>query len=79
MVAWSSLGATLGPLLLVRLSGRPLPPWLALTMMGAGLVSVIAWRATPWADAVYEALPGVLVPLLIYTIGSRVGALGRAK
>lgn len=71
MIAWAALGATLGPLLMVRLRGRPLPPWLAAVMMASGLITVIAWRATPWVDAVYEALPGVLVPMLIYTTVSR--------
>jgi len=66
LIAWSALGASLGPVLLVRLARRPLPDALAVLMMVSGIATVVAWGASPWADAVFKALPGVLVPLLIY-------------
>ena len=40
-------------------------------MMAAGFAVVLAWRALGWPDAIYEVMPGVLVPLVIYTIFSR--------
>jgi sodium/proline symporter len=70
LVAWSALAACLGPLLVVRLSGRPLPDWLALTMMASGLVTVFLWGGSDYADAVFKALPGMLVPSVIYLVAS---------
>ncbi len=75
LIAWSALGATLGPILIVRVARAPLPTWLGLAMMAGGLVTVIAWPLTPWGDAVFKALPGMAVPLLLY---GGVRALGRA-
>lgn len=66
LVAWSALTATLGPILLVRLADLPLPDWLALTMIVAGLGTVVAWGYTPYSGSVFKALPGMVVPCLIY-------------
>ncbi len=66
LVAWSALAATLGPLLIVRLADKPLPNWLALTMIASGLATVFLWGASDWSDSVFKALPGILVPMLIY-------------
>jgi sodium/proline symporter len=68
LVAWSVLGASLGPILLVRLARLPLPSWLGLTMMATGIVTVFLWGASPWADAVFKALPGLMAPLLLYML-----------
>lgn len=65
--AWSLLGAAFGPLLLVRLySNRPLSTALAMAMMITGPLTVFAWRATPWAADVFDLLPGLITPLLVY-------------
>lgn len=66
MIAWSSLGATLGPVLLVRLAGQPLSGRLGTAMMASGLATVVAWSYTPWADVVFDVMPGIVVPLLVY-------------
>ncbi|MCP4599913.1 MAG: sodium/proline symporter [Proteobacteria bacterium] len=71
MIAWSTLGATLGPVLLVRLAGRPLSSRLGIAMMASGLATVIAWKFTPWADAVFELLPGIIVSVLVYVAAGR--------
>ena len=70
LIAWSALGATIGPLLLVRISGRVVSPRLGLVMMGSGLLTVILWGQSSHADAVFKLLPGMLVPLAIYAIAS---------
>lgn len=72
--AWSILGASLGPVLLLRVTGRRLPTWLALAMMLAGAATVRAWAGGPWAGDVYALLPGLAVPLGLY-LGWR--AMGR--
>lgn len=68
LVAWSALAASLGPVLLVRLAKQPLPTWLALVMMAVGVGVVFGWGASPWADSVFKALPGIMVPLIVYGI-----------
>ena len=69
LVAWSALAAALGPLLILRLAGQPLPTGLALLMMVSGVGTVFAWGASPWADSVFKALPGMIVPFVIYGVG----------
>ena len=36
--------------------------------MSLGIVTVVVWGYTPWADHVFKALPGLLVPLLLYVV-----------
>jgi sodium/proline symporter len=66
LVAWSVLGASLGPVLLVRMAGRPLPDGLALLMMASGVATVFWWGESAWSGAVFKALPGLVVPVLVY-------------
>ncbi len=68
LIAWSALGATLGPVLVIRLAQLPLPNWLAVLMMTTGLSIVIYWGASDWSGAVFKALPGFVAPLLIYLV-----------
>ncbi|HUH00583.1 MAG TPA: sodium/proline symporter [Kofleriaceae bacterium] len=68
--AWSALGATLGPLLLLRVLGREVPPMLAVAMMAVGLATVFAWNASSHAGAAFDLLPGMLAPLLLYALTS---------
>lgn len=64
--AWSMLGASLGPLVLLRVLHRRVPTALALAMMGSGLVTVWLWESSPWQGGVFKLLPGMLVPLALY-------------
>jgi sodium/proline symporter len=64
--AWSALGATLGPLLLLRVLGRTATSAEGLLMMGSGLSTVFLWERSPWADDVFKLLPGFLVPLCVF-------------
>ncbi len=71
--AWSALGASLGPLLLIRLWGLPLrPPW-ALAMIACGFATELAWVGAGLSDQVFELLPGIAAPLLLYAIGYGLG------
>ncbi len=64
--AWSALGASLGPLLIVRLLGWPLPPLRAYVMMATGIVTTFLWGRSAYAADIFELLPGMAVPSLIY-------------
>ncbi len=66
LMAWSILGAALGPVLIVRLAGWWLPSTLALSMMGVGIATVVLWGQTPWSGAIYKAMPGILAPCVFY-------------
>jgi sodium/proline symporter len=66
--AWSALGATLGPLVLLRVFGRPVSTPLALGMMSAGLGTVLFWEASPWNESVFKLLPGMVAPFMLYAI-----------
>ena len=64
--AWSALGAALGPILVLRLFGRPVPDGRALLMMASGLVTVFVWGRGAWAGDVFELLPGMAAPVVVY-------------
>jgi sodium/proline symporter len=66
--AWSALGATLGPLLLLRVFRHSVSPALAAVMMVAGLATVFGWENSSHAGDVFKLLPGIIVPLAIYGI-----------
>jgi sodium/proline symporter len=68
LAAWSALGASLGPLLLLRVTGRQVPSSWALPMMGVGLATVLLWERLPWADVTFKLLPGFLAPLALYAV-----------
>lgn len=80
ILAWSGLGATLGPALTVRVLGWPLGYPTAFAMVVAGLAGVLGWRALGLADAVYEILPGFACAAAAYGCGRLVElAAGRPR
>ena len=66
--AWGILGASLGPLVLVKAWGQRVGQKLSLVMLLSGALTVVAWRASPYHSLTYELLPGMLVPLLLFLI-----------
>lgn len=66
--AWSALGASLGPLLVLRVFDQRFPTWLGIAMMLAGLTTVTAWDLSPWAGDVFKLLPGLVVPTALYAV-----------
>ena len=66
LLAWAALGATIGPVLVVRVFRLPVPSAIGLIMMASGLATVVLWGESPWGGAVYKQLPGVFVPLALY-------------
>lgn len=69
--AWSGLGATLGPVLVLRVAHQPLDRLTAGAMMVLALVVVIAWRAIGLNDAVYEILPAFAAVAVLYLVRRR--------
>lgn len=66
LIAWSAMAATLGPILILRLYGRPPGTVLAVCMMTSGMATVLAWRYLEYHGDVFQLLPGLLAPLLLY-------------
>lgn len=64
--AWSALAATLGPVLLLRLYNRPVSRAQALAMIGTGFAVQYVWRALGLAGAIFELLPAMLLPFVLY-------------
>lgn len=72
--AWSALGASLGPVLLIRLARLPLPTPVGLAMMATGLAVAFGWAYGPWAADVFELLPAMAAPLVVYGAAYALGA-----
>jgi sodium/proline symporter len=66
LMAWGILGSTLGPLVILRVLGQVPPGWVAGLMMASGAATVVLFR--PLSGAVYEVMPGMIVPLVVYVI-----------
>jgi sodium/proline symporter len=79
LIAWSALGATLGPLLVLRVCGRVPSASLSLAMLGSGLVTVVWWGASDLADDVFKLLPGMLVPFLVYAAAGLFASVRAAR
>jgi sodium/proline symporter len=66
--AWSSLGGTLGPVIVLRVMNAPLTRPTAFIMMLAGFVTLITWQVLGYSDSVYELLPALVVSFGVYAL-----------
>ena len=68
-IAWSGLGASLGPLMILRSFGREIGRITALAMMASGVLMVLLWRYYfKLFGSLYEILPGLLSAFMIYLL-----------
>jgi sodium/proline symporter len=65
-VAWASLAASLGPLLVLRALGRAPAPRAAVAMTVAGIAGVALWRASHLSHHLYDVVPGIVASMLVY-------------
>ena len=66
-LAWSTLAASLAPLMIVRSLRWRVQPGVAVIMMVTGLVTALYWRlGLGLADDACEALPGMVAGALVY-------------
>lgn len=70
LIAWSALGAGLGPALLLRLFGVPLSSLTIALMMAAGVGTVIAWNTFGYDGDVFKLLPGMVASFLMWPVGT---------
>lgn len=78
LIAWSALGASLGPILVIQLYGLPLSSPTALAMMGTAVTVVGLWHVSPYDEDVFKAFPGALAAVLVY-VAARLLAWIRAR
>ncbi len=68
-LGWSTLGASLGPLLVVRVFRLPLNTSVAIAMMALGIVTSLIWRfGLNLSDNVIETLPAMVATVSLYAI-----------
>jgi sodium/proline symporter len=68
LIAWSALGAGLGPALILRLLHVQLSSLTVVLMMTAGVTTVIAWNFSGYSGAVFDILPGMLASFLVFGV-----------
>lgn len=68
LIAWSVMGAGLGPVLILRVWRQPLSTTTALSMMAAGVLTVILWNASGLDGAVFKLLPGMTAAFAVYVV-----------
>lgn len=66
--AWSALGGTLGPVIVLRVFKARLSRATALAMMAGAMVTLLAWQALGYSGAMYELLPAFVVSFGIYGV-----------
>jgi len=64
--AWAVLSCTIGPLLLVRLSGLPLTQGMGVAMIATGFCVSHLWMASDYASASYVNFPGMAAVFVAY-------------
>ena len=80
LVAWSALGASLAPLLLIRLLGWRLSSPTAIAMMAVAIATVVAWHLSGFDDELFKILPGTVAAFATYGLGRGVrAAVARAR
>ena len=68
-IAWSSLAAGLGPLLLVRVMKWNISANVGLITMLAGVAGSLGWRyGLKWHEDIYDAFPGMVAGFAAYLI-----------
>ncbi|MEQ9407632.1 MAG: sodium/proline symporter [Fuerstiella sp.] len=70
LIAWSALGAGLGPALLLKLYGVRLSNRTVTLMMAAGVGTVVFWNLTGYDGDIFKLLPGIIASFLMWPIGT---------
>lgn len=70
LIAWSALGAGLGPPLMLRLFNVSLSSLTIALMMAAGIVTVILWNIIGYDGDIFKLLPGMVASLAMWPVGT---------
>ncbi|MCA9246148.1 MAG: sodium/proline symporter [Planctomycetales bacterium] len=66
LIAWSALGAGLGPVLILRVFHVRVATATSLAMMATGIVTVVAWNLSGYDDDVFKLLPGMVASFAVF-------------
>ena len=77
LVAWGLLAVAFAPLLLVYAMGQKPSEIQAITMMFAGIMTLLIWRWHGLSNMVYEILPAMLAGLLVFVTFQMFGKVQR--
>lgn len=66
LVAWSALGSSLGPILVIRVFSLPLSTATGIAMMAAGVVTVSLWQVSGLDDDAFKMMPGMVASFAVY-------------
>ena len=78
LIAWSALGAGLGPLLMLRVFRAEPGSGVAIAMMVTGVGVVAAWYLAGYGDDLLQILPGMLAAFAVYGAARLAGLGGRS-
>lgn len=71
VMSWSALAAGFTPMMIVRATGRTIPPTLGALMIVTGVGTVMLWRyGLGLSEHIFDVLPGMLAGGATYLIGS---------
>lgn len=72
-MAWATLAAGLGPLMVVRVFGLRINAPTALAMMVGGVAGALTWRlGLEWHGDMYDVLPGMVTGFIVYVVAIRI-------
>ncbi len=74
LYAWAGLGASFGPLIIFALYSNIVTKWGAFWGMISGTLTVVIWKSTPYADYLYEIIPGMIVSAIVILVVSKLTA-----
>ncbi|MCA9047400.1 MAG: sodium/proline symporter [Planctomycetaceae bacterium] len=69
LIAWSALGAGIGPPLMLRLLHVPLSGFTIAVMMTAGISTVVIWNVWGYDGDVFKLLPGMAASFVAWPVG----------
>lgn len=70
LIAWSALGAGLGPALILRLFHVPVTSLNAILMITVGVSTVVVWNLSGYDGDVFKMLPGMCASFLTWAVVS---------
>lgn len=77
--AWSALGSSIGPLLILRVFRYHIPGPVAIAMMASGIATVTLWADSSYSGAVFKLAPGMMVPFTLFGLARVAGLVGARR
>jgi SSS family transporter len=69
IISWAVLGSAFMPLMTLYALNKFVSQPVAIAMVLGGILITLAWRYTPYAETIYEIMPGIISGFIIYSIG----------